>query len=74
MGTPAFMSPEQARGRWNEVAPRSGIWSLGATLFTLGTGQYVHEGLATLDGAETSRQASGTAYRRSGVLEPARPA
>ncbi len=44
MGTPAFMSPEQARGRWTEVDPRSDIWSLGATLFTLGTGEYVHEG------------------------------
>ncbi len=43
MGTPAFMSPEQARGRWSEVGPRSDLWSLGATMFTLFTGRLVHE-------------------------------
>ncbi len=43
MGTPAFMPPEQARGRWSEVGPRSDLWSLGATMFTLFTGRLVHE-------------------------------
>ncbi len=43
MGTPAFMSPEQARGRWDVVGPKSDLWSLGATMFTLLTGQLVHE-------------------------------
>jgi serine/threonine-protein kinase len=44
MGTPAFMSPEQARGRWDEVDARTDIWAVGATVFTLLTGRYVHEG------------------------------
>jgi eukaryotic-like serine/threonine-protein kinase len=44
MGTPAFMSPEQARGRWDEVDARTDIWAVGATLFTLLAGRYVHEG------------------------------
>ena len=44
MGTPAFMSPEQARGRWDEVDARTDIWATGATLFTLLSGRYVHEG------------------------------
>jgi serine/threonine protein kinase len=35
MGTPAFMPPEQARGRWDEVDARADVWSLGATLFVL---------------------------------------
>ena len=35
MGTPAFMPPEQARARWNEVDARSDIWSVGATLIAL---------------------------------------
>jgi serine/threonine protein kinase len=43
MGTPAFMPPEQARGRWSEVGPRSDLWALGATMFTLFTGRLVHE-------------------------------
>jgi serine/threonine protein kinase len=43
LGTPTFMSPEQARGRWSEVDERSDLWSVGATLFTLATGRPVHE-------------------------------
>jgi serine/threonine-protein kinase len=42
-GTPSFMSPEQARGRWDEVDARSDVWAVGATLFTLLTGRHVHE-------------------------------
>lgn len=44
MGTPAFMPPEQARGRWNEVDGRTDLWALGASMFTLLTGRYVHDG------------------------------
>ena len=43
IGTPAFMPPEQARGRWNDVGPRTDIWALGATMFTALTGHLVHE-------------------------------
>jgi serine/threonine-protein kinase len=43
MGTPAFMPPEQASGRWNLVDGRSDIWAVGATMFTLLTGRLVHE-------------------------------
>ncbi len=42
MGTPAFMAPEQARGRWEEIDERTDIWALGATLFLLLTGRVVH--------------------------------
>jgi serine/threonine protein kinase len=44
MGTPAFMSPEQARALWDEVDARSDLWAVGATMFNLLTGQVVHEG------------------------------
>jgi serine/threonine-protein kinase len=37
------MPPEQARGRWNDVGPRTDIWALGATMFTALTGHLVHE-------------------------------
>jgi serine/threonine-protein kinase len=42
MGSPAFMSPEQARGRWDLVDCQSDVWSVGATMFTLLSGQDVH--------------------------------
>jgi serine/threonine-protein kinase len=35
LGTPAFMPPEQARGRWDEVDERTDIWAVGATLYAL---------------------------------------
>jgi serine/threonine-protein kinase len=44
MGTPAFMAPEQARGRWESVDHRTDLWAVGATMFTLLTGRYVHGG------------------------------
>ena len=43
MGTPAFMAPEQAMGRWNDVDARTDLWAMGATAFTLLSGFPVHE-------------------------------
>ena len=42
MGSPAFMAPEQARGRWAEVDARTDVYALGATMFVLLTGRLVH--------------------------------
>src|SRR5438128_4607481 len=39
IGTPAYMSSEQAAGRWNVVGPGSDVFALGATLYHLLTGQ-----------------------------------
>ncbi len=39
IGTPAYMSPEQATGRLDLIGPASDIYSLGATLYALLTGQ-----------------------------------
>jgi serine/threonine protein kinase len=44
MGTPAFMSPEQARGLWDQVDGRSDVWSVGAMAFALLSGTEVHSG------------------------------
>ncbi|MBX3208991.1 MAG: protein kinase [Labilithrix sp.] len=42
VGTPAFMPPEQALSRPRDVDARTDIWSVGATLFTLLSGEHVH--------------------------------
>jgi eukaryotic-like serine/threonine-protein kinase len=44
IGTPAFMPPEQALALWDQVDARSDVYSLGASMFTLLTGQLVHDG------------------------------
>jgi serine/threonine-protein kinase len=44
LGTPLFMPPEQASGRSRDVDARTDIWAVGATMFSLLSGQYVHDG------------------------------
>lgn len=44
LGTPAFMAPEQASCDWDAIDGRTDLWSLGATLYLLLTGSYVHAG------------------------------
>ncbi len=46
MGTPIYMSPEQAAGRLDEVGPATDIYGLGATLFVLLTGHKPFEDAA----------------------------
>jgi serine/threonine protein kinase len=48
IGTPEFMPPEQAQGRRDRVDPRSDVWMVGATLFTIVTGMFVHEDAETI--------------------------
>ena len=69
MGTPAFMPPEQALARWDDVGPHSDIYSVGATLFTLLTGQITHEArtAAELLVAVATRQARTTRSLHGGV-------
>jgi serine/threonine protein kinase/tetratricopeptide (TPR) repeat protein len=44
LGTPAYMSPEQARGDLDALGPHSDVYSLGATLYSLLTGKAPFEG------------------------------
>jgi len=43
MGTPAFMSPEQALANPSDIDAQSDVWAVGAVLFTLLSGRLVHE-------------------------------
>jgi serine/threonine-protein kinase len=49
MGTPSYMSPEMALGRSGRVDRRSDVYSLGAVLYTLATGQPPFRGANPVD-------------------------
>lgn len=49
LGTPAFMSPEQAAGRLTELGPASDIYSLGSTFYELLTGERPFKGSEEID-------------------------
>jgi len=42
LGTPGFMAPEQAFAVSDAIGPRTDLWAVGATMFTLISGEPVH--------------------------------
>jgi serine/threonine-protein kinase len=71
LGTPAFMAPEQALAKSSEIDGQSDVWAAGATLFTLLSGQLVHEG----DNATQLLVKAATTQARSlATVAPSTPA
>jgi serine/threonine-protein kinase len=70
MGTPNYMSPEQASGRNREVGPATDIYSLGAILYELLTGRPPFNGATPLETLEQVRSAQPVPPRQ---LQPKLP-
>jgi eukaryotic-like serine/threonine-protein kinase len=49
IGTPAYMSPEQAEGRQDQIDERTDIYGLGSMLYTILTGRSPFEGSSIFD-------------------------
>ncbi|HEY1375656.1 MAG TPA: serine/threonine-protein kinase [Gemmataceae bacterium] len=56
VGTPAYMSPEQARGDRDRIGPASDIFGLGAILFAVLTNRAPFEGLSRADALDRARR------------------
>ena len=70
LGTPAFMPPELALGRTAEIDARTDLWSAGATMFQLLSGELVH----TAAGAAELVVRAATVHARSlAVVAPETP-
>ena len=65
LGTPAYMSPEQAGGDLDRLGPRSDVYSLGATLYCLLTGQPPFEGDDIGESSAGCRRATSARRGRS---------
>lgn len=47
VGSPAYMSPEQALGKMNSVGPQTDVYAVGATMFAMLSGTTPHAGEST---------------------------
>ena len=73
LGTPAFMSPEQAEGLVEQLGPASDVYSLGAVLYTLLCGKTPFEYVwcdvtATIGSREARRLPSAADSERASPL------
>jgi tetratricopeptide (TPR) repeat protein/tRNA A-37 threonylcarbamoyl transferase component Bud32 len=70
IGTPAFMSPEQAAGRLDDLGPSADIYSLGATLYSLLTNDLPIPKGSTVEVLRRVQQGEFPAPRKKNPLIP----
>jgi len=70
LGTPAYMSPEQAEGRLDLLGPQSDVYSLGATLYVVLTGRAPFDGG---DAAEVLPKVQRGEFARPTDVDPSIP-
>jgi serine/threonine protein kinase len=70
IGTPVYMSPEQAAGRHEELSAASDIYSLGATLFELITGRGPWTSAECNGVGDLLRRVQRGDFRRPRTIEP----
>jgi serine/threonine-protein kinase len=71
LGTPGYMSPEQAAGRHDVVGPASDVFGLGAILYCLLTGRKPFEGTAVLDEITQTKKGQYSPPRQVNAAAPA---
>src|SRR5262249_48185106 len=71
VGTPAYMSPEQAAGELGRIGPASDVYSLGATLYPLRAGVAPVQGRDAADILERVRRGAVVPPRRRRKHVPA---
>jgi serine/threonine protein kinase len=69
-GTPAYMAPEQAEGRGDQIGPRTDVFGLGAVMYEMLTGRAPHSGKSPYELMANAREGSIQPPRQ---LEPRTP-
>ncbi|MBX3469991.1 MAG: serine/threonine protein kinase [Planctomycetes bacterium] len=71
LGTPFYMSPEQAAGQTDAIGPRSDVWALGVLLYEMATGALPFRSESALELYRKIVDEPPQPFAAHGVLEPA---
>jgi eukaryotic-like serine/threonine-protein kinase len=74
VGTPSYMSPEQALGRLDQIGPRTDVYGLGATLYSLLTGRAPFSNNKNAPGDDILQRVQRGDFLRPRAVEPKIPA